>query len=102
MDEGAGQIDEPTGASNDAPTFTGDGDDTTDEFEVGANWELSWESAGAFQAELIDASGSSRGVIIESAEAGDGGTFVSEEGTFTIEVTADDTWTIEVIDRSGS
>jgi hypothetical protein len=83
-------------------SFSGSGDDQTEPFDVAANWELRWESDGAFQAELFNPEGESRGVIIETDEAGDGATFISEAGEFTLEVSADEDWSIEVVDRSGS
>jgi hypothetical protein len=102
-DEDRDLDDEGTQQSAASPlSFSGSGDDQTDAFDVAANWELRWEADDAFQAELFNAEGESRGVIIETDEAGDGATFISEAGEFTLEVSADGDWNIEVLDRSGS
>jgi hypothetical protein len=82
--------------------FSGNGDDTTDSFEVAGNWQIEWETSGeSFQVELFTEDGSSRGVIVDSAGEAEGGTFVTEGGKFYLEVTADDDWTILILDGGG-
>lgn len=84
--------------------FAGSGDDTTDTFAVVGNWEIRWEATGgeSFEVELFREDGQSRGVVITDEGEGDGSTFVSEEGTFYLEVTTDSDWTIDIVGAPGT
>lgn len=77
----------------------GSGDETSEVFEAALNWELRWKApdAESFSVELFNEEGESRGVLIEDSEDPDGSTFVSEAGSFYLEVTSDGDWSISVI-----
>jgi hypothetical protein len=84
-------------------TFSGSGNDTTDEFEVGPNWEVRWQASGPgpFSVELFTTTGQSRGRIVDRADRTEGATFIVESGRFTLQVSADGEWSIRVISLAG-
>lgn len=77
----------------------GEGEAISDHFEVEGNWELRWESrgSGAFSVELFSDDGASRGIIAQGEGGEDGSAFASEEGRFSLLITAEGPWSIRVL-----
>ena len=83
-------------------TFQGEGNDATDVFEVGANWELRYEltSGRSLAIELLTDKGESRGEIVRTTKAKPGSTFISEAGNYKLKVASEGKWTLSVLNRS--
>jgi hypothetical protein len=95
-------VDIPTTETGTVAEFEGDGDDSTEEVEVAGNWQVEWEATGdEFQVELINEEGESRGTIVDSGGESEGATFITEGGTFTLEITSDDEWSIAIHEGGG-
>ena len=102
-------VERSTSTSEDSPPavdslveLEGAGDDTTDVFAADLNWELRWSVGGEdahFEVELFSEDGESRGVVIQDREESEGSTFVSEAGSFYLEVRSDGDWTIDILGR---
>jgi hypothetical protein len=94
-DEGG---EEPVGTQmTDGPTFSGEGDEDTEVFTTGPNWELAWETESSeMSIELLTGDAESRGTIIETDEAGGGTSYISEGGEFFLRVTATGSWQVEI------
>lgn len=62
-------------------------------------WELRWQApeAESFSVELFNEAEESRGVLIEDSEDSESSTFVSEAGSFYLEVSSDSDWSLSVI-----
>lgn len=71
----------------------------SDHFEVKGNWELRWESRGQgpFSVELFTDDGTSRGIIVQGEGGEEGSAFASEEGRFSLLITAEGPWAIRVL-----
>lgn len=80
----------------------GDGEAISDHFSVKGNWELRWESRGSgpFTVELFTDDGTSRGIIVQGEGGKDGSAFASEEGSFSLLITAEGPWSIRVLGKS--
>jgi hypothetical protein len=78
--------------------FSGNGDDTTDVFEVAENWEVRWKTTGAsFELELFTEDDTSRGTIVTASDEPDGSTFVVEGGRFSLAVRTDGDWSVDIV-----
>lgn len=79
--------------------FEGDGDDVTEAFDVEEGWEIRWESqAESFTIELYTADDVSQGVVVEHEGEGGGSTFPAAGGRHYLDITAEGSWSIRVIE----
>lgn len=76
--------------------FRGTGDETTPTFTVREGWQLHWDSEGERFA-LAIAGDRDFGTVIELDEPASGVTAPVGDGSFYLEVSADGTWSIKVL-----
>jgi hypothetical protein len=82
--------------------FVGEGDETTDTFEVEDGWEMRWETTGeSFQVELLEVGGDSLGKVIDHKGEGGGSAYPSAEGELELAVSAEGPWSVRVITPVG-
>jgi hypothetical protein len=80
---------------SDITEFNGDGDQTTDSFEVRDQWQVHWENSGESFAFAIKGD-QDLGTIVEQDGPGSGVTSVVAGGTFHLEITAEGPWEIRI------
>lgn len=80
---------------SDITEFIGDGDKTTDSFEVRGQWQVHWANSGESFAYAINGD-QDLGTIVEQEGPGSGVTSVVAGGTFHLEITATGPWEIRI------
>lgn len=76
--------------------LAGDGDETTDSFDVDEGWQIHWENTGERFAFAITGD-TDFGTVIEQDGPGNGITSPVGSGTFQMEVSAEGSWEIQII-----
>lgn len=95
MTEGPGQaLLSPAGST--VADFSGEGDQTTDAFEVREGWSIHWENTGETFAFAISGD-RDFGTVIQQQEPGSGVTSPVGEGSYRLEIVADGPWTIQIV-----
>jgi hypothetical protein len=82
-------------AGSDITEFNGEGDQTTDAFEVRGQWQVHWENSGASFAFAINGD-QDLGTIVQQEGPGSGVTSVVAGGIFHLEITAEGPWEIRI------
>jgi hypothetical protein len=77
-------------------SFSGDGDQTTESFEVRQGWQIQWQHDRKF-AMAIRGDRDFGTVIDEKGKAGSGVTSPVGAGTFYLEITANGPWQVTII-----
>lgn len=93
---------EPAGAQVEpVAEFSGEGNETTESFDVEVNWELRWRvSEGErFAVELLTNDDVSRGHVVDATDKSEGTTFVSEAGEFKLRVSSDAPWSVQIVSK---
>lgn len=95
ISRGPGQrIVSPPGS--DVVEFRGEGDQTTDSFQVRGQWQIHWENSGETFAFAIRGD-QDLGTIVEQEEPGNGVTSVVAAGNFHLEITAEGPWEVRIV-----
>lgn len=81
--------------------FSGSEDDSTATFTVQGEWEVRWETEGdAFQVNLVDEDGEELQTVVDHEGQGGGSNYLTRDGTYSLDVTADGDWSIRVFERT--
>lgn len=76
--------------------FAGEGDQTTNRFQVDQGWQIHWETTGERFAFAITGD-TDYGTVIEQEGPGSGITSPVGSGSFRLEVTAEGSWDVTVV-----
>lgn len=77
-------------------TFSGDGDATTASFRVREAWRIEWDSKGSSFAMTISGD-ENMGTVVQVTEPENGVTAPPSKGTFHLELKAQGSWTIRIL-----
>lgn len=76
--------------------FSGEGDQTTDEFEVREGWAIHWENSGESFSFAITGD-RDFGTVIDQSEPGSGVTSPVGAGAYRLEIAAEGPWAIRIV-----
>lgn len=76
--------------------FKGDGDQTTETFDVTGGWVINWETTGERFAIAITG-GEVSDKVVDRGEPGSGTTVRAAGGTFALAITAKGPWTVRIL-----
>lgn len=81
--------------------FDGDGDKTTDTFQVDEGWQIQWETTGKAFSFAITGD-KDFGTVIQQEGPGSGITSPVGSGTYRLEIIADGPWSVQVLQPAAS
>ena len=76
--------------------LSGDGDQTTEPFEIGDGWKIDWSHSSENFAIAITGD-RAPGTVVDRFAPGSGSTPAMDGGTFGLEIKADGRWTIRIV-----
>lgn len=79
--------------------FHGHGNRTTDAFVVQDGWEIRWETSGK-RFQVVVTGADDVGTVVDQHDRGGGSTYPAGAGTFRVEVAAQGSWTMTILDHS--